>query len=340
MSAQEERIPAEMRAIEIGEPGPPESLRLATAQVPEPGAGDLLIRVHAAGVNRPDVAQRQGLYPPPPGASPLPGLEVAGVVASCGDGVDAFSVGDRVCSLTNGGGYAEYVAAPAGQTLPVPSALSDVEAAALPETFFTVWTNVFERGRLQPGESLLVHGGSSGIGTTAIQMAKALGSRVFVTAGSAEKCRACEALGADVAVNYREQDFVEVLKEATDGHGVDVILDMVGGDYVQRNVQVAALEGRIVLIATLGGPRAEVDFRRVYMNRLTITGSTLRPQSAESKARIASALRERVWPLIEAGEIRPVIHEVFPLAQAADAHALMESSAHIGKIMLQVAESG
>ncbi len=325
-----------MQFIAITEAGGPDVLQLAERPAPTPGPGEILIEVAAAGVNRPDVAQRYGLYPPPPGASDIPGLEVAGTVAAVGAGVTGWAVGEPVCALTNGGGYAEYVTAPAGQCLPVPAGLSLLEAAALPETFFTVWTNVFDRGGLQPGESFLVHGGSSGIGVAAIQMAAACGARVFVTAGSEEKCAACLALGAEVAVNYREQDFVTVLGEATAGRGVDVILDMVGGDYVNRNLQLAATDGRIVNIAFQGGFEATVNFLPLLMKRITLTGSTLRPQSAEAKATIARALRENVWPGLETGKIRPVIDSRFPLAQAADAHRRMESSLHIGKIVLEV----
>mgnify|MGYP001821999898 CR=1 FL=1 len=325
-----------MRVIEISEPGGPEVLQPAEREKPAPGDGEVLIRVAAAGVNRPDVAQRVGRYPPPPGASDLPGLEVAGIIETVGNGVDNWQPGDRVCALTNGGGYAEYAAAPAGQCLPVPAGLSLVEAAALPETFFTVWTNVFERGRLRAGETLLVHGGSSGIGVAAIQMARAMGARVFVTAGSDEKCAACAALGAEIAINYRQQDFVTELQEATAGVGVDVILDMVGGDYVGRNLTLAALDGRVVNIAFQAGFEATVNFLPLLVKRQTLTGSTLRPQSAEAKAAIAAGLREHIWPRIEAGDIKPVIYRSFPLAEASAAHALMETSEHIGKITLLV----
>lgn len=327
-------LPESMTVVEIGEPGPPSVLAPARRPVTAPGQGEVLIKVAAAGINRPDVLQRQGGYPPPPGASDIPGLEVAGEIVALGSGVSAWKVGDQVCALVTGGGYAEYCPAPAGQCLPIPKGLTAIEAAALPETFFTVWTNVFDRGGLKAGDSLLVHGGSSGIGTTAIQMAKSLGATVFVTAGSAEKCRACEELGADLAINYREQDFVEAVKAATDGTGVDVILDMVGGDYIQRNIKSLAVEGRLVQIAFLEGGKAEVNFTPVMLKRLTITGSTLRPQPVANKAAIAQSLRTRIWPLIDAGRIRPVIHARFPLAQAAKAHELMESSAHIGKIVL------
>ncbi|TXS93068.1 NAD(P)H-quinone oxidoreductase [Parahaliea maris] len=323
-----------MLCVEISQPGDPEVLVPASRPLPVPAVGELLIEVAAAGVNRPDVMQRRGLYPPPPGASDLPGLEVAGRVAALGEGVTGWQVGDAVCALTNGGGYAAYTVAPAGQCLPIPDGLSAVEAASLPETCFTVWTNVFERAALKAGETLLVHGGSSGIGITAIQMAKALGARVFATAGSDEKCRACEALGAELAVNYREQDFVDVLREATGGEGVDVILDMVGGDYVSRNLSLAAMDGRIVNIAFQQGFQTEVNFVPMLVKRLTLTASTLRPRTADDKAAIAAALRESVWPLYAAGEVRPVIAATFPLEQAAAAHQLMESSQHIGKIVL------
>jgi putative PIG3 family NAD(P)H quinone oxidoreductase len=323
-----------MTAIVIEAPGGPEVLKPATQPVPSPGVGEILIQVEAAGVNRPDVLQRRGFYNPPPGASPLPGLEVAGTVAALGPDVAGWSVGDPVCALVAGGGYAGYCVAPAPQCLPIPKGLSAAEAAGLPETVFTVWTNVFERGRLQPGESLLVHGGSSGIGTTAIQLAKARGSIVFTTAGSAGKCRACLELGADVAIDYRTQDFAAVIKEKTGGRGVDVILDMVGGDYVARNIDSLAVEGRQVSIAFLKGGKVEIDLQKVMAKRLTLTGSTLRPRSVAEKGAIAAALKAEVWPLIEAGRIRPVLHATFSLAQAAEAHALMESSAHVGKIVL------
>lgn len=325
-----------MRVIEIKQPGGPEALVLGRRPVPAPGEGEILIEVNAAGVNRPDILQRLGLYPPPPGASDIPGLEVAGTVKALGQGVDSLRVGDRVCALVAGGGYAEFATAPAPQCLPVPGALTMEEAAALPETFFTVWTNVFERGRLSAGETLLVHGGSSGIGTTAIQMARARGATVFTTAGSDEKCRACEALGAELAVNYRREDFVAVLKKKTAGAGVDVILDMVSGEYVERNIELAAVDGRVVIIAFLRGSRAEIDLRPLMVKRLTLTGSTLRPRTVEEKGLIASALKREIWPLIEAGEIKPQIFETFTLAEASKAHALMESSRHIGKIVLKM----
>jgi len=327
-------LPETMTAIVIEAPGGPEVLKPATLPVPSPGAGEILIKVEAAGVNRPDVLQRRGLYNPPPGASPLPGLEVAGTVAAIGPDVQDWSVGDPVCALVAGGGYAEFCVAPAPQCLPIPKGLSAAEAAGLPETLFTVWTNVFERGRLQTGERFLVHGGSSGIGTTAIQLAKAWGAIVFATAGSAEKCRACLDLGADVAIDYREQDFAAVIKEKTGGRGVDLILDMVGGDYVARNIDTLAVDGRQVSIAFLKGAKVEIDLQKVMAKRLTLTGSTLRPRSVAEKGAIAAALQAEVWPLIEAGRVKPVIHATFPLAHAAEAHALMESSAHVGKIVL------
>lgn len=325
--------PSEMTVIEISESGGPEVLRPARRAVPEPGHGEVLIAVSAAGVNRPDVLQRQGGYPPPPGASDLPGLEVAGTIAGLGPGAARYAMGERVCALVSGGGYAEYCLAPEPQTLPIPEGLDDVQGAALPETFFTVWTNLFERARLKAGERLLVHGGSSGIGTTAIQVASALGVRVFTTAGSAEKCSACESLGAECAINYRDEDFETAVKDLT-GEGVDVVLDMVGGDYVQRNLNVLRPEGRLVQIAFLGGVKSQLNLMPLMLKRLTITGSTLRPQSIESKARIAVALEREVWPLLAAGAIKPVIDSTFPLVEAAKAHARMESGAHIGKIVL------
>ena len=327
-------LPADGLVVEIAEPGPPEVLRPARRPVLPPGPGEVLVRVAAAGVNRPDVLQRLGRYPPPPGASDVPGLEVAGEVAAVGEGVEGWRAGDAVCALVAGGGYAEYCLAPAPQCLPVPRGLSVGEAAALPETFFTVWTNVFERGRLAPGETLLVHGGSSGVGTAAISLARALGSRVLATAGSPEKCAACATLGAERAINYRDEDFVAVVKERTGGRGADVILDMVGGDYIPRNLDCLALEGRLVLIALQRGARAELSFATLLSRRLTITGSSLRPRTVEQKGAIARALRENVWPLLESGQVRPVVHARFPLAEAAAAHRLMESGAHIGKIIL------
>lgn len=323
-----------MRCIEITKPGGPEVLVPSSRPAPEPGLGEILIEVAAAGVNRPDVLQRKGGYAPPPGASDIPGLEVAGTVAAKGPGVTRWNVGDAVCALVSGGGYAELCVAPEAQVLPVPQGYDAVRAAALPETFFTVWTNVFDRGRLGGGETFLVHGGSSGIGTTAIQLASAFGARVFATAGSAEKCKACEDLGAERAINYKDEDFVTVVKEATDGRGVDLILDMVAGSYLPRDVAALAVEGRLVIIAFLGGSKVEMDFLPVMAKRLTVTGSTLRPRSVEQKGRIRDALMSEVWPLLAAGRVAPVIHQTFPLEQAAAAHALMESSAHIGKIVL------
>jgi len=323
-----------MTAIEIREPGPPQVLRAVQRDVPAPGPGEVLIHVKAAGINRPDVLQRKGVYPPPPGITDIPGLEVAGEVVSVGPGVHEPAQGAKVCALVAGGGYAQYVAAPAVQCLPVPASLSFEEAAALPETFFTVWLNVFERARLQKGETLLVHGGSSGIGTTAILLGKAFGARVLVTAGTAQKCAACRELGADLAINYHEGDFVAATLRATDGKGADVILDMVGGDYLARNAAAAAVEGRIALIATQGGVKAELDLRALMIKRLTITASTLRAQPVENKGRIAAALRQHVWPLFASHGLKPLIHARFPLADAAGAHRLMESGAHIGKIVL------
>ncbi len=323
-----------MTAIAITAPGGPEVLVPETRPVPRPGEGQLLLRVAAAGVNRPDMLQREGRYPPPPGASDIPGLEVAGTVVACGPGCKRFSTGDAVTALVTGGGYAEYCVADEPCTLPIPAGLDVVAAAALPETVFTVWHNVFERGRLRRDEWFLVHGGASGIGTTAIQMARALGARPIATAGSAEKCAACERLGAVRAINYREEDFVQVVKAVTDGHGADVILDMVGGDYIDRNFKAAAVDGRIVQIAFLKGARAEADFMRLMLKRLTLTGSTLRARPVAFKAAIARALEDRIWPLIEAGTIAPVIDRTFPLAEAARAHAHMEAGQHIGKIVL------
>lgn len=326
-----------MQAVEISAFGAPEVLRLAQRPMPVVGAGEVLIRVRASGVNRPDVLQRSGAYPPPPGASDLPGLEVAGVIES-GD-ADAMAaaglaVGDRVCALVAGGGYAEYCVAPVGQCLPVPAGFDDVQAASLPETFFTVWSNVFDRARLQPGETLLIQGGTSGIGVTAIQLAKALGARVIATAGSDEKCAACLALGADHAINYKTQDFSAVARELTDGKGVDVVLDMVAGSYVAREVECLAEDGRLVIIAVQGGVKAEFNAGLVLRRRLVITGSTLRPRPVAFKAAIAASLREKVWPLLEQGRVKPVIHSVFEASNAAQAHVLMETNQHIGKIVL------
>ena len=323
-----------MRAVEITKPGGPEVLQMTQRPMPVAGHGQVVLKVAYAGVNRPDALQRAGMYAPPPTASDLPGLEASGTVVAIGDGVADLSVGDQVCALLPGGGYAEYVMTPAAHCLPVPDGLSLKEAACLPETFFTVWSNVFTRGGLKAGERFLIHGGSSGIGTTAIQLANAFGARVFVTAGSAEKCTACVALGAERAINYNEEDFVEVMK--AEG-GADLVLDMVGGDYIPRNIKVLANDGRLVQIAFLQGPVVELNFAMMMMKRLTITGSTLRPQSDLAKSRIAQDLREAVWPLIAAGKVKPVMDSTFDLADAADAHARMESSGHIGKIVLTVA---
>jgi NADPH2:quinone reductase len=327
-------LPETMIAIEARGSGGPGVLVPAERPVPKPAAGEVLIKVEAAGINRPDVLQRQGLYPPPKGASELLGLEIAGTVAALGPGATRFKLGDQVCALVNGGGYASFAVAPEATTLPMPKGLSMIEAAALPETVFTVWNNLFERGQLKRGDWLLIHGGASGIGTTAIQMAAAFGARAIVTVGSAEKAKACLALGATSAINYHEEDFVEAVRETTDGHGADVILDMVGGDYIERNLKSAALEGRIVQIAFLKGSKVELDLMRLMMRRLTLTGSTLRAQSAEAKARMAKAIEELVWPLIEAGKVKPVIDSTFPLKDAASAHARIDNPAHIGKIML------
>jgi NADPH:quinone reductase len=326
-----------MRFIDMSGPGGPEVLTVAEAPVPIPGPGQVLIRVAAAGVNRPDVLQRMGAYPPPPGASPVLGLEVSGTVAALGEDVSQWREGDAVCALTPGGGYAEYALAPASNCLPVPKGLALTDAGGLPETFFTVWTNVFDRGRLAAGESFLVHGGTSGIGTTAIQLAHAFGARVFATAGSPEKCAVCRDLGAEVAIDYRQDDFVAVIKDATQGRGVDVILDMVGGPYIEKNLRSLAVEGRLVQIAFLQGSKASLDLVHLMMRRQTITGSTLRPRSVADKAAMAGALRDKVWPLIEAGKVRPIIDRSFPLAEAAAAHRLMESSQHVGKILLVTA---
>jgi NADPH:quinone reductase len=329
-------LPETMKVVEISEPGGPEKLIMAERPVPTPALGEILIKVVAAGVNRPDVAQRQGNYAPPPGASDLPGLEVSGTVVALGSGVSEWAVGDEVCALTPGGGYAEYCATPAAHALPIPAGISLLEAGAMPETFFTVWTNVFDRGRLQAGERFLVHGGSSGIGTTAIQLANVLGARVFTTAGTQEKCKVCEELGAERAINYREKDYVAVLRDLTDGEGVDLILDMVGGDYFSRNLSALNTEGRLVQIAFLAGPKTEVNLVPIMMKRLTVTGSTLRPQSNQAKAEIADGLRRTVWPLVEAGRVKPVMHATFPLSETAKAHQMMEDGDHIGKIVLQV----
>jgi NADPH2:quinone reductase len=330
-------LPPTMTVIEAREAGGPEVLVPGERPVPLPGPDEVLIVVEAAGVNRPDVLQRQGLYPPPKGASDLLGLEVAGPVIAVGDNVTRFKEGDFVCALVNGGGYAEFAVAPEAVTLFAPDGLSAVEAAGLPETVFTVWHNVFERGGLQPGEWLLVHGGASGIGTTATQLATAFGAKVIVTVGSADKAKACEALGAVRAVNYREDDFVDVVREVTGGHGADVILDMVGGDYIERNLRAAALEGCIVQIAFLHGSKVEIDLMRLMMRRLTLTGSTLRAQTPDAKARMAQAIEEKIWPLIARGKFKPVIDSTYPLAQAAEAHKRIDDPAHIGKIVLKTA---
>ena len=328
-------ISKSMNYIQIETHGEPEVLKLDSMSVPEPGPGQVLIHVKAAGVNRPDVMQRKGLYPPPPGATDVPGLEVSGTIVSVGDNVSETAVGTEVCSLVACGGYAEFCLAVAAVCLPVPKNISLVDAAGLPETFFTVWSNVFERGQLKAGESLLVHGGSSGIGTTAIQLGKAFGAIVYTTAGTTEKCEFCENLGADVAINYRKQNFSEEIKSLTKGKGVDLILDMVGGSYFPRNIRLLAEEGRLVQIALMQGSKAEVDFRSLLLKRVTLTGSTLRPRSVEEKTKIAKALRKNVWPLLDSGTVRPIIHQTFPLEQAKDAHILMESSTHIGKILLE-----
>ena len=329
-------VPTAMTVIAIKSPGGPEALVPQERPVPKPGEGEILVKVEAAGVNRPDVMQRMGLYPPPPGVTDIPGLEIAGTVAACGAGVSRWKVGDRVTALVSGGGYAEYCVAHATHALPMPGGLTAAEAAAIPETFFTVWHNVFERGGLKAGETLLIHGGSSGIGTAAIQLAKAFGARVITTAGSPEKCEACRRLGADVAINYKTDDFVAAVKDATGGAGAELIVDMVGGDYIARNYEAAAVEGRVVQIAFQGSPRATVDFRRLMLKRLHHTGSTLRSRAIPDKAAIALAVERNVWPLIAEGRVRPVMDSTFPLREAAKAHARMETSAHIGKIMLVI----
>jgi len=329
-------LPDKMRAVEIAKPGGPEVLTPASRPLPVPKPGEILVKVAAAGVNRPDVLQRMGLYPVPPDASDLPGLEIAGEVVTCGAEARMWKVGASVCALAHGGGYAEYCTVPEVQALPVPRGLSMVEAASLPETFFTVWSNVYDRGRLKPGETLLVQGGSSGIGVTAIQMARAMGNRVLATAGSDEKCAACVRLGADKGINYRTQDFQAEVLAATGGKGVNVVLDMVGGDYVPKELKCLADEGRLVFIAFLRGPKTELDINEVMRRRLVLTGSTLRPRPVEFKGAVARSLREHVWPLIEAGKIKPVVFKTFPLVEAAEAHRLMESSQHIGKLVLTV----
>jgi putative PIG3 family NAD(P)H quinone oxidoreductase len=329
-------IPDTMIAVEITAPGGPDVLKPKTVPVPKAGSGQILIKVAAAGVNRPDVAQRMGVYPPPPGHSPLPGLEVAGEIVATGGNVTRWRPGNKVCALVNGGGYAEYCLAEEPIALPIPAGLDMIKAAAVPETFFTVWNNVFERGRLAAGEWLLVHGGSSGIGTTAIQLGKAFGAKVIATAGSADKCKACLELGADHAVNYKTDDFVAAVKAATAGKGVDVTLDMVGGEYTERNIIAAAEDGRIVQIATLGGAEVKINIARLMMKRVTLTGSTLRPRTREVKAGFARALEDKVWPLLAAGKVKVVIDSTFPLAKAADAHRRLETGAHIGKVALTV----
>jgi NADPH2:quinone reductase len=329
-------LPSKMRAVEVSTPGGPEVLKPVERPVPSPKPGEVLIKVAAAGVNRPDVLQRTGLYPVPPDASDLPGLEVAGEVVAVGSSVKSFRIGDPVCALVHGGGYAQYCVAPEVTALPFPKGFTAVQAASLPETFFTVWGNVYDRAKLAPGESLLVQGGSSGIGVTAIQMARATGNRVFATAGTDEKCAACVRLGAEKAFNYKTQDWAAELKAATGGKGVDVILDMVGGDYVPKELKVLAEEGRLVFIAFLRGPKTELDINEVMRRRLTISGSTLRPRTVEFKGYLARNLREKIWPLLDAGKIRPEVYKTFPLEQAAEAHRLMETSQHIGKIVLTV----
>jgi putative PIG3 family NAD(P)H quinone oxidoreductase len=325
-----------MKAIEIPEPGGPDVLKIGRYNVPTPEEGEVLIKIEAAGVNRPDVAQRQGHYAPPPGAVDIPGLEVAGKIVALGKGVTEWDLGDAICALVTGGGYAEYVTAPSSLCLPIPQGLDMTEAAAIPETFFTVWTNVFDRGRLIAGETFLVHGGSSGIGTTAIQLAANFGARVFATAGSTKKCQACEELGAERAINYKTEDFVEIFKELTDGNGIDVILDMVAGNYVPLDIELAAADGRIILISVLGGISGEIDFLQLIIKRLILTGSTLRPRSIKDKRKIARSLKEKVWPFIESGKIKPQIYKIFPLSDVTKAHQLMESSQHIGKIVLKI----
>jgi NADPH2:quinone reductase len=323
-----------MQVVEIAAPGGPEQLKVAMRPLPKPAAGEVLVRVAAAGVNRPDVMQRQGRYPPPPGASDLPGMEVAGEIVELGTGVSGLALGDQITSLLPGGGYAAYAVAAAPLCMQIPAGLTMVEAAAIPETYMTVWTNLFERGGCKAGDTVLIHGGTSGIGTTAIQLAVAWGARVFATAGSPHKARFCEHLGAERGIDYRTEDFVAVIRAATEGYGIDVTLDMVAGSYVQRNLDIAAVEGRVVTISMLGGSRAEINMASILPKRLTLTGSTLRPRTVAQKAAVAEAVRRNVWPLLAAGRAKPVIHQTFPLAQASEAHRLMESSAHIGKIVL------
>jgi NADPH2:quinone reductase len=327
-------LPREMTVIEIAAPGGPEQLKTAVRPTPQPGEGEVLVHVEAAGVNRPDVMQRQGRYPPPPGASDLPGMEIAGEIVALGAKVSGLSVGDKIASLLPGGGYAAYAIAAAPLCMPIPTGLSMVEAAAIPETFLTVWTNLFERGGCKSGDIVLIHGGTCGIGTTAIQLAKAWGARVYATAGSEKKARACEALGAVRGIDYKTEDFVEVMRAETKGQGVDITLDMVAGSYVQRNLDMAAVEGRVVTISLLGGARAEINMGMVLTKRLTLTGSTLRSRTVAQKAQVADAVRKNVWPLLASGKVRPVIFATFPLAEASEAHRLMETSNHIGKIVL------
>jgi len=336
MTSKLTEIPATMTAIEILEPGGPEKLTTVTRSVETPGKGEVLVKVAAAGINKPDVMQRQGMYPAPKGATDIPGLEVAGVIVAIGEDVTFWKPGDEVCALVSGGGYAEYCLAPAVQCLVVPKGLDMIQAAALPETLFTVWANIVDRAHLQKGETLLIHGGSSGIGTTAIQIGCLLGARIFVTAGSPKKCAVCEELGAEIAINYNKKDFVDVLMKVTNGKGVNVILDMVGGDYLPRNISLLAADGRLVNIAYQKGSKVEVNFLPVMLKRLTITGSTLRIRPVEVKGAIARALRKRVWPHIESGDIAPLIHATFPLTQANKAHSLMESGAYMGKIVLKI----
>ena len=325
-----------MQVVEIAAPGGPEQLKVAMRPLPRPGAGEVLVRVAAAGVNRPDVMQRQGRYPPPPGASDLPGMEIAGEIVELGPDVSGLAPGDQICSLLPGGGYAAYAIAAAPLCMHLPAGVGLVEAAAIPETYMTVWTNLFGRGACKAGDIVLIHGGTSGIGTTAIQLAAAWGARVFATAGSPEKIRACEKLGAERGIDYHTEDFVSVIREATGGYGIDITLDMVAGSYVQRNLDIAALEGRVVTISMLGGSRAEINMNTVLPKRLTLTGSTLRSRTVAQKAAVADAMRRNVWPLLERGRVRPIIYETFPLAQAGDAHRVMESSRHIGKIVLTI----
>ena len=329
-------VPKEMAVVEIAAPGGPEQLKPAVRPVPEPGAGEVLVRVAASGVNRPDVMQRQGRYPPPPGASDLPGMEIAGEIVALGQQVVGLAIGDKITSLLPGGGYAEYAVAAAPLCMPVPKGLSMVEAAAIPETFMTVWTNLFERGHVKSGDKVLIHGGTSGIGTAAIQLAAAFGAHVYATAGSADKARACEKLGAIRGIDYKTEDFVAVIREDTKGYGIDVTLDIVGGSYVQRNLDIAAVEGRVVTISMLGGSRAEINLNTILPKRLTLTGSTLRTRTVAQKAAVADAVRQNVWPLFESKRVYPVIFKTFPLSLASEAHRLMESSNHIGKIVLTV----